>query len=218
MVKVDLSYYHTDWMDKALTKTIAGQGTANITGLDAHHQGVEFASEIRPTKKLFINLMGSMGDWRWGKNVSADAYDQYGTPLGKVNIYCNNVHVGNAAQTTAAAGFDYEILPKFKIGFDYNYYARLYADFDVTTRTSAPKEGQSIPDSWRMPDYQLVDFNVKYKFSFGKLDATLYGKVNNLFNTEYISDGVDGANHDVYTTPVFFGFGRTWSLSLDVKF
>jgi len=217
-MKIDLTLYRTSWLDKSLVRSMGQLGSANITGLNALHQGIELEAKLNPSKKLDISLMGSYGDWKWDKNVSADVYDNEANFIETVNIYAAGIHVGDAAQTTAAVGIDYEILPKFKIGFDYNYYARLFAQFDITTRSSAPAIGEDNPDSWEMPSYQLIDFNVKYKFNLGKLNATLYGKINNLLDTEYISDGVDGANHNVYTSPVFFGFGRTWSMTLDIKF
>jgi iron complex outermembrane receptor protein len=70
--------------------------------------------------------------------------------------------------------------------------------------------------------------SLKYEFKIGKIDASVFGNVNNLFNTEYIADATDNTLYDnssgqvLYgnelNSPVFFGFGRTWSLTLKVKF
>lgn len=69
-----------------------------------------------------------------------------------------------------------------------------------------------------MPDYQLMDFNIKYRFKMGKFKSTLYGKIDNILDTEYMSDGFDGSAHDSFTSGVYYGFGRTWSMGLKVKF
>lgn len=213
-VRADLTLYHTQWLDKSLTRTI-GDGTANILGLDAIHQGVELEFKYRPTKKLEIRAMGSLGDWKWGNDVIADVYNQENELEGTVTIYSADVHVGDAAQTTAALGVDWEVLRDLKIGFDFNHYDRLYAKFEVENRTSDNDIGV---DAWMLPDYQVLDFNVKYKFKIGGMKSTLYGKVDNVLDTEYISDGFDGSTHDEFTSGVYYGFGRTWSIGLKTRF
>ncbi len=69
---------------------------------------------------------------------------------------------------------------------------------------------------WRQK--RLFDINAKYNFKIGKLDATVYGNINNLFNTEYIADATDGTLHDETTSIVWYGFGRTWTTGLKIKF
>ncbi len=210
----NVSLYRTAWLDKALTRTI-GTETANITGLDALHQGVEIDLTSKPVEKLEITGMASVGNWRWTSDVNASIYDQNQQLIGTVKVYAKNLHVGNSAQTTAALGFDYEILPKFKIGANYNYYGNVYSYFDVNSRTSASDAGV---DTWKMPSYQLVDAGIKYEFKMGGFNATLIGNVYNLFDTQYLSDATDGSTHDYSTALVYYGFGRTWAASLKVKF
>ena len=69
-----------------------------------------------------------------------------------------------------------------------------------------------------MPDYGLLDVNAKFRFKIGDLDASLVGNVNNILDTEYIADALDGADHGASSALVYYGFGRTWSLSLKVNF
>ncbi|MFH1001450.1 MAG: hypothetical protein V1783_11510, partial [Bacteroidota bacterium] len=71
---------------------------------------------------------------------------------------------------------------------------------------------------WQIPDATTFDFNANYRFKIGDFDATLVGNIQNLLDTEYITDATDGANHDWLTSPVFYGFGRTFSASLKIKF
>ncbi|MCF6183137.1 MAG: TonB-dependent receptor, partial [Bacteroidales bacterium] len=117
--------------------------------------------------------------------------------------------------TTAALGIDAEVLPKLTLGFDVNYYNNLYSYFDITTRVNKSDIGV---DAWKMPSYTLADFNVRYKFKVAGLNAALYGKINNILDTEYIADATDGVDHDYATSPVFYGFGRTWSIALKIRF
>jgi hypothetical protein len=123
--------------------------------------------------------------------------------------------VGDAAQTTAALGINYNLFEGFKLGLDYNYYDNLYAQFDPTGRGDEAKKGVQ---PWKVPAYGLFDANVRYDFKIGNFDATIYGNVINLFDTEFISDADDGANNDWRTAQVYYGIGRTWSTGLRVNF
>ncbi len=210
-VKVNL--FRTQWNDRGLVKSLSGQ-TANITGINALHQGVEVEGVVKPISKLDIRAMFSWGDYIWSDDVNFTLFDQNQQPIGTYNAYIKNVHVGNSAQVTAALSLNYEVLPKLKIGADVNWYAKNYADFDPTRRTSP----DSKVDSWRMPNYYIIDLDANYKFKIGNLNSTLYANVNNLLNTEYIADATDGTLHDSYTSYVFFGFGRTWSTGLRINF
>ncbi len=213
-IKANLYAYYTKWIDKTLTVNMGGN-YANIAGLNAVHKGLELQAKFLPKKGLQLYVMGSLGDWRWEKDVIADIYDENQNLIGTETVYAAGLHVSDAAQTTAATGFDLELLPKFKLGMDYTYYDRLYAAFDVENRTTKDDRGV---DAWRLPAYSLLDMDLRYDFKIGKNNATLFGKVNNLLNTEYISDALDGNNHDALTSYVYYGFGRTWSIALKVKF
>lgn len=209
----NLTAYRTLWLDKALTRSMGNNETANLTGLDANHKGIEAEITAEPVKGLRIKGMFSIADWRWNAEVDATIYNMEQDSIDHITLNIDGVHVGDAAQTTAAIGIDYTILPKLKIGADYNYFGRIWSQFNIEDRGN-----QDNYDSWRMPNYSLLDVNLRYTFKLGNLDATLFGKVNNLFDTEYIADATDGAKHDASTAIVYYGFGRTWSLSLKVKF
>jgi hypothetical protein len=223
-IKADLTLYRTSWMDKTLTRSI-GNETANITGLDAIHQGVEAEFRYSPSKKFDVKAMISIGDWRWKDDVQAALFNENQEFVDSLFIFAKDIHVSDAAQTTAAIGINYEILPKFKIGIDYNYFDRLYALFDIEGRTKPELSGI---DAWELPDYHLFDLSLKYDFKLAGLNASVYGNVNNLLNTEYIADASDNTLYDnnekevIYAnelnSPVFFGFGRTWSLTFKVRF
>lgn len=213
LISANFNAYYTLWADKAYTASMGAAGTANVTGINAIHKGIELDLNSKPVSNLEITGMLSIGDWKWDDNVLADFYDENGDLLFSASIYGKDLHVGGSAQTTAALGINWDILPKVKIGADWNYYDRLFADFDITARTSPELEGI---DAWLMPSYNLLDCNANYKFEIGKFKATLTGKVNNILNTEYFSDAVDGG--DAFHSPLYFGAGRTWSMGLKVKF
>ena len=217
--------YRTEWLDKALVRNL-GQGLiANITGLDALHQGLEIDFTLRPIDNLEIRGMFSYGDWRWKDDLIAEIFDDNQELQDIVEVYAGGLRVGNAAQTTAALGANYEVLPNVRLGFDINHFDRNFADFNVEDRGDPRSIGQN---SWQMPSHQLVDLNLRYRFKIAGLDATLISNINNLFNTSVIRDATDGVLIDedtrapIYGLPeraiVYYGWGRTWTTSIRVRF
>ena len=211
----NLILYRTEWLDKALVRNL-GQGViANITGLDALHQGVEFDFTYRPTPKLEVRGMFSYGDWRWQDDLIAEIFDEQQVFIDSIEVYAGGLMVGNSAQTTAAIGVSYEVLPRLRIGFDANHFDRLFANFNVEDRGDLATRGT---DSWQMPSYQLVDLNFRYRFTLAGLNATLIANVNNLFDTHAIRDATDGRSFNYDTALVYFGWGRSWTTSLRIRF
>jgi iron complex outermembrane recepter protein len=214
-ITVDITGYYTSWMDKSLTRSYGSTGgMANILGLDAVHTGVEVSAKYTPYKKLDISLMTSIGNWKWKNDVIADIYDENQKYQSTVNVYAKDLHVGDAAQTTVSAAVDFEVLPKVKVGLDFNYFDNLYSYFKIENRDKASDRA----DAWKLPAYNLLDLNIKYSFKMGKHNASLIGNVDNLFDTEYIADANDGISHTASDALVYYGFGRTWNLSLKVRF
>ncbi len=212
-INIKSNVYYTQWKDRGLVKTF-GDAVANIPGINEIHYGFELEGEYHPIQSLKIKAMFSAGNWYYADNVMFELYDDNQNKLGDYSAYLEDVHVGDAAQMTAAIGVDYEVLSKFWIGADANYFGRNFAKFDPTNRTTVEDQ----VDAWQLPDAFILDMNMKYQFKIGDLDATLFGNVQNLLNTDYIADATDGTAHDVNSSLVYYGFGTTWSTGLKVKF
>ncbi len=214
----NLNLYRTTWNDRTETASFqqpdGTRAAANILGVNAIHQGVELDFIFRATDKLSISGMASLGDWRWDSDVlDVDIFDEEQNLLDTVDIYISDLHVADAAQTTFALGANYKFSPDTRLIVDYNYYADIYADFDPSDRGT-----QGAPDAWKMPDYGLFDLALSHGFKFGSFDATLTGRMNNVFDTEYISDAQDGAGSVAETALVYFGYGRTFSVGAKLNF
>ena len=135
----------------------------------------------------------------------------------RYQIRMDNVSVGGSAQTTAALGLTVRPMEGLRIGLDWNFAARLFADYDIEAGNALPGEEYIVGKPWQVPSYHVFDLNAGYTFDFGKIRATLSGNINNLFNQEYIADAWDGSTwEDVQR--VFYGFGRTYSVRLKFNF
>jgi len=231
----NLNVYRTEWMDKTLVRALnAGLQSslvANLQGLNSLHQGIELDFAAKPLKDLEVTGMLSLGDYTWQNNATGYLYDSQGQPVdvngnvvkmlsaqqGRVNVNLKGIKDGNSAQTTAALGLNYQILNGFSIGLDANYFGRNYSYFNISSigTSLAPA---TFAQPWMIPDAITVDFSANYRFKISSFDATLTGNIFNLLDQEYITDATDGADHTWKTAQVFYGFGRTWSTTLKIRF
>jgi outer membrane cobalamin receptor len=216
MLTIRLGAYWTKWMNQGFRKT-SGLNFYNISGVDELHKGIEFTGIFKPVSQFTLHGMVSVGDWKYTENASANEFDQNNVFLQTTYLNIKGIHVGNSAQTTAGLRASLEIIQGMKLGVGYTYYAHNYADFDPSSRISSNATATG-PDSWQMPNFGLVDMNINYNFKLGPFDATLYGNVQNLFNTVYIADASDEGNHTATDALVWYGFGRTWYTGLKIRF
>ncbi|WP_299756749.1 carboxypeptidase-like regulatory domain-containing protein [uncultured Pontibacter sp.] len=224
MFSANVNLYRTSWNDRSFTRGYSVPATgevyfANLLGVDALHQGVEFDFTYRPTNKLNLTGMLSVGDWTWQSNLDAiTVFSEDRTASRTIGpIYMKDVKVGDAAQTTAAFGLSYNLTEELKIGADYNYYTDLYAYFDPTTLTAPDRE------VWEVPSYSLLDLNASFKFKIAGINTSLFANVNNVFDTEYVSDASATFDREsglstAANSYVFYGVGRTWTTGLKINF
>lgn len=203
-------------------------GVANLYGIEQQHQGIELDFSAEPTTKWDLFGMISYGDWKYTDDVTATYFDESQNPItiGGVaqteTLYLKDVKVADAAQFTSSAGMAYEFVKGLSADFTWNYYGRLYAQINVEDFDEADHDG-----SLKAPDYDLFDVGLTYRTKLAGIKFTLRGNVNNLFNTEYLSDIYDNrrasAGEDTYRgirtgNRVQFGLGRTWNVSLRAEF
>ncbi|MDR1974913.1 MAG: TonB-dependent receptor [Bacteroidales bacterium] len=231
-VTVNLNLYHTNWNDKAITRSVDASnpdaGTVNLKGVNALHQGIELEIVSKPFKNFELKGMLSLGDWKWTKNAEGYAYNRDGQPVdergdvveegspkhAKVVVNMKGVHVGNSAQWTGSLGASYSFLRGFKVGLDWQYYSHNYSYFSIANNFGE----NTMIDPWRIPDASVFDLFLSYRFNVGPCKFTITGNVNNLFDAAYVLDANDGASHTWETAQVIYAFGRTMSLSLKVAF
>ncbi len=230
----NINLYRTQWKDRTISASLnAADGSAfstTIPGLDALHQGIEVDFTWKPTDYITVTGMGSMGDWKWDSDIyRLPVFDPEQNFVGESDLLLKGVRVGDAAQTTAALGLLYKFWNRTSLTVDYNYFADIYADFSFdqnftsaaeierfeTDPTSDRPEPSRLENSWELPDYHTFDASLRHGFSLGDFDTTLTLRVNNILDTEYISDAQGSETSDVL---VWYGAGRTFSLGAKIKF
>ena len=173
--------------------------------------------------------MISIGDWRWKDVATGYLYNKDGQPINAakdvvelkgidhayVTVDLDGIRVGNSAQTTANIGVNYEFLKDFKVGVDYTYYGRNYSNYNVNINKWGVNK---FEQPWEIPAAGAMDFFANYRFDVGAYKATLFGNINNLFDSYYITDAQDGGTHTWDTATVFYSMGRSWSIGLKLMF
>lgn len=224
-IAINLNGYHTRWMNKSFFRRVTDSQnnnfTANLTGLNAVHQGLELDFKSQPVRGLTVRGMVSLGDWRWSNNVDAPIADDNNVIIDTIRVFAKGLKVGDAAQTTASIGVEYAL--PFGLSFDVDYWHgwELYANFDPTSRSAASEEGQQ---ALRLPSYGLLDAGLTYTIKLKKTTLKLRFNMNNVLDTQYIAEANDyyrdGESYETMLQNArgFYGFGRTWNVSLKFSF
>ncbi len=223
--KLNINAYSTNWGNRFISRGFSNaqgeDGTAQFKDVDVSHKGIELEADWRPNNSSRVRGMLSIGDWRYTKDFDAQLFNDSQQSIGSATLYTKDAKVGDAAQFVAYLGYEKRIGSKLNIDLDYRFVDGLYADYSITDSdfTNADNDG-----ALKLPSYGLVDFGATYYMS-GKMSMRL--NINNLFNTVYIAEsnsnihagsgsetwsGIDTRNY------VWFGFGRTWNMSLRYRF
>lgn len=224
---VNLNLYSTVWGNRFIESSFPNEqgtfGTAQFDDVDQRHNGIEVETTVRPMENLTLEGMLSVGDWKYTNNFNATLFDDSNNQIGETTLYTDGVKVGDAAQFVGHIGADYRF-GDLRVDASYRYVDNLYADYSITDQafTNPDNEG-----ALELPSYGLVDLGTTYRFEFFGQSASARVNINNLFNTTYIAEsntnihassgdptwnGVDKRNF------VWYGFGRTWNVSLSYEF
>ena len=210
-----LNGYMTKWEDKGLLSprvTINGIATRSaIRGQDALHKGVELEWNTKFTPQLDIGGIISLGEWRWANNVQGEIRTD-DLEIITVDIYSENVFVGNHPQTQIGLKGRYQINKVLDIGGQYLYNANLYSDYDVSDRDDP---GLVNIQPYQLDNYGVLDMRVGAKFNLGSLGAYAQVQAYNLLDNIYWARGVEN-NRELGEG--FPSYGRTLNFSLKLNF
>ena len=223
--KLNLNVYSTVWGNRFVSRSLFNQqgidGSAQFRDIDVVHNGIEVEAQYRPSGTTKLRGMLSIGDWTYTKDFEAELFDDNQQLIGTGTLYLEGAKVGDAAQFIAYLGIDQRFGESLNVDLDYRFVDGLYADYSITD--SAFTEANN-PGALKLPSYGLVDLGATFTMGMG---WSLRVNINNLLNTTYIAE----SNSNIHATAgsetwngvdknnsVWFGFGRTWNLSLRYQF
>jgi len=231
VLTANVNVYSTNWGNRFITRGIPAivdsveiEGTAQFSGIDVVHKGIELEATYRPTNKLKLRGMLSVGDWKYTSNFNAEIFDDTNTKIGDAVLYTEGAKVGDAAQFVANLNGDYRITNNISADVNYRYVDGLYADYSINSSVFLQEDNLG---AMKLPSYGLVDLGTTARFDLFGHNASFRVNVNNLFDTVYIAE----SNTNIHATDasetwngvdtrnfVWFGFGRTWNASLKYTF
>jgi iron complex outermembrane recepter protein len=228
----NINAYYTKWDNKPLESLIPVtnlEGTTdyiNVSGIGALHKGIEFDGAVSIFKNLSLDALASVGDWRWTTGGQYDGYDTGGR-FTTFKFDPTGTHVGDAAQTQYGAGIRWEPAKGFYLKVRGTFFGDNYANFNPESL----KDANVRRESWKMPDYWLLDANVGYSFNIDKKRrASVRLNVLNVLDALYISDalnndtstftigGNNSTNFDSRSAGVNFGLPRRFNASFMLEF
>ena len=210
-----LNGYMTKWEDKGLLSprvTINGVATRSaIRGQDALHKGIELEWNTKFTPQLDVGGIISLGEWRWANDVQGEIRTD-DLEIITVDIYSDNIFVGNHPQTQIGFKGRYQINDVLDIGAQYLYNAKLYSDYDVSDRDDP---GLVNIQPFQLDNYGVLDMRIGAKFSLGGLGAYAQVQAYNLLDKIYWARGLE-SNRELGEG--FPSYGRTLNFSLKLNF
>jgi iron complex outermembrane recepter protein len=233
---LNLNGYYTVWENKPADSPPSYMlddevYRVNINGMDALHKGVELEFAYRVFDNLMYEGLLSLGDWQWTSADSARIYDDNQTLVDVVFFDAKGIYVGDAAQLQTRHSLRWEIIDRLYLKSALTYFGKNYSQFDPLDLDpernlwAFDKDGNPR-QSWKMPDYFLIDLHAGYGFNYRDVRLNLRGSVLNLLGEKYISDADNNDKYsgqafndfDAKSAAVFFGLGRRFNISLEISF
>ena len=224
-ISSNLNLYHTQWKNKPQSGSTVVDGEPlkyNINGIDALHRGIEFDVSVNVSEKISLEMLSSVGDWRWTSGDTIRSYDDNNVLIGLDYFDATGVHVGDAAQLQIGSSLRYQVHKNVYIKLKAMRFGNHYADFNPFDL----QEENVGRDSWKTPAYNLFDLHAGYRFRYAGMHFDFKINVLNMLNTTYISDALNNDtyisgnqfNFDASSASVFFGMGRRLTSSLKISF
>ena len=222
--KVNL--YSTVWGNRQFDRSIENANDEDVLfqfeGVSQSHIGLELEADYRVSRALGFTGMLSIGDWKYKNNFTARGQNiDTQQPEGEATFYAEGLKVGDAAQTTFSIGLNAELTRGLRFYADYYLADNLYADYDLLDAQFYSPGGKVV----KLPAYSLVDAGLSYGFTLGETDASLRFNMNNVLDTEYVSeletniiDDPSTSKDEFYNNRGIWGFGRTWNAGLKIFF
>ncbi|WP_405400492.1 TonB-dependent receptor [Maribacter sp. Asnod2-G09] len=221
MFSANVNLYRTSWNDRVVSSSNIVDDVLQFTtnfGTEQLHSGVEVDFKLKPIADLSINGQFSVGNWEYKGEATTQVADEDRNILSFETVDYDGGKVGGAAQLSGGIGFAYKINQKFSIDSDWRYYDNLYSDVGA------------VKENLKLPSYNLLDAGITFRVPLGadKLkQLKIRGNINNLLDTEYLSTLTTAnfaeAGDELYkgiavSNQGYFGWGRTWNVTLRYEF
>jgi hypothetical protein len=204
-----------------------------LVGINKTHQGIEIGVEAKVTPIITLYGALSIGQYKYTSRPTAITSYENGTGNDtSETVYLKNFNVSGGPQTAATGGFKLSLPHYWFVDANVNYAGRSYIDMYANRRFSSAI-------SYDMTESQIASISEQEELKGGYTFDASVGKswkvmqryflsvslmVNNLLDNKDIqTGGYEQAREDMDTKQFFpskyyYGYGRTWMLSVGLKF
>ena len=229
-----LNIYNTTWNDRIATKYVQNEeGDDDIiylSGINQNHFGIETELAYQLNDMFRVDIGSSFGIWKYLDDATGTYRDSDGTEE-SYSYSIKDVKVGDSPQASINLGLTASPVEAALVQITYRHYSLFWSDWDPTSREYTP--GSTQPDrndSWRTPDYGIVDLNASYDlpFEFNGATAQVVLNVRNLLDAVYVQDALDNSRYNAYpfrvndhsasAAEVYLGMPTSYNLGLKVNF
>lgn len=177
--------FQTDTDNEIVVDSSSGGRTSYKNAGKTRRQGMELGLDQQFGESWRLKAAWTWLDATYRTNVCDDAS-------------CNGNRIPGIARNMGYASFGYQPEQGWYAGSDIRYMSDIMANDDNTAKA---------------PSWTVVGLTTGYKWSYGRMDMDLFGRVDNLFDREYVGSVIVNESNGRYYEPAP---GRNYGIGLNL--
>ncbi|HHP2752691.1 TPA: TonB-dependent receptor PqqU, partial [Klebsiella quasipneumoniae] len=177
--------FQTDTDNEIVVDSSSGGRTSYKNAGKTRRQGMELGLDQQFGESWRLKAAWTWLDATYRTNVCGDAS-------------CNGNRIPGIARNMGYASFGYQPEQGWYAGSDIRYMSDIMANDENTAKA---------------PSWTVVGLTTGYKWSYGRMDMNLFGRVDNLFDREYVGSVIVNESNGRYYEPAP---GRNYGIGLNL--
>lgn len=177
--------FQTDTDNEIVVDSSSGGRTSYKNAGKTRRQGMELGLDQQFGESWRLKAAWTWLDATYRTNVCGDAS-------------CNGNRIPGIARNMGYASFGYQPEQGWYAGSDIRYMSDIMANDENTAKA---------------PSWTVVGLTTGYKWSYGRMDMDLFGRVDNLFDREYVGSVIVNESNGRYDEPAP---GRNYGIGLNL--
>ncbi|SXC93291.1 TonB-dependent receptor PqqU [Klebsiella quasipneumoniae] len=177
--------FQTDTDNEIVVDSSSGGRTSYKNAGKTRRQGIELGLDQQFGESWRLKAAWTWLDATYRTNVCGDAS-------------CNGNRIPGIARNMGYASFGYQPEQGWYAGSDIRYMSDIMANDENTAKA---------------PSWTVVGLTTGYKWSYGRMDMDLFGRVDNLFDREYVGSVIVNESNGRYYEPAP---GRNYGIGLNL--
>lgn len=177
--------FQTNTDNEIVVDSSSGGRTSYKNAGKTHRQGMELGLDQQFGESWRLKAAWTWLDATYRTNVCDDAS-------------CNGNRIPGIARNMGYASFGYQPEQGWYAGSDIRYMSEIMANDENTAKA---------------PSWTVVGLTTGYKWSYGRMDMDLFGRIDNLFDREYVGSVIVNESNGRYYEPAP---GRNYGIGLNL--